>query len=206
MLQTGEGPLLLPALVDIFPFPPYAPHAAPPPGCGDVLRILRSPVEDNLFTLWDRSPAPLDELGGLQEVIVHPLVTTPTRTYISRKPLRSKLLTRPDIIFAKKTHLIRERVLPRLLFHSGVWRLSTRQEQLAAAGPVKKLLRSAFQPITGLHQSELAVLPMHTPGKCSRMTRPLPRHCPTLPKLTSVIFWLPSRNRSTVPVAHTLSP
>ena len=65
-------------------------------------------------------------------------------------PLRKKLLTCPDLLFEEKTHLLRERVIPRFYYQAGLWRLSTRQERLAALEPVRKLLRSALKPITGI--------------------------------------------------------
>ena len=68
----------------------------------------------------------------------------------SFRPTRNKLLSCPDLSPREKTHLLRERVLPRFHHQAGIWRLATRPEQLAALEPVRKLYRSAFRPITGL--------------------------------------------------------
>ena len=103
-LRPGEGPLRMPAIVDTLDLlafrpgwfqavarypgasalPAYAPRALPVLGSGDVLRLLPSPADDDVVTLWDCSLAPLDEVGCLQEVIVHSSVSTPTRTFISK--------------------------------------------------------------------------------------------------------------------------
>ena len=68
----------------------------------------------------------------------------------SFRPIRNKLLSCPDLTPSEKTHLLRERVLPRFHHQAGIWRLASRPEQLAALEPVRKLYRSAFRPITGL--------------------------------------------------------
>ena len=111
--RPGEAPFLLPALVDTLELlalrpgwfqasarypgasalPAYAPRSLPIPGSGDVLRILPDLLDDDVVTLWDCSLEPLQELDCLQEVIVHSLVSSPTRTYIST-------LWRPDQVEA----------------------------------------------------------------------------------------------------------
>ena len=111
--RPGEAPFLLPALVDTLELlalrpgwfqasarypgasalPAYAPRSLPIPGSGDVLRILPDVLDDDVVTLWDCSLEPLQELDCLQEVIVHSLVSSPTRTYIST-------LWRPDQVEA----------------------------------------------------------------------------------------------------------
>ena len=103
-LRPGEGPLRMPAIVDTLDLlafrpgwfqavarypgasalPAYAPRAMPVLGSGDMVRLLPSPADDDVVTLWDCSLAPLDEIECLQEVIVHSLVSTPTRTFISK--------------------------------------------------------------------------------------------------------------------------
>ena len=65
-------------------------------------------------------------------------------------PIRRRLLNCGDLEIHEKVHLIRERILPRFLYQAGLWRLSTRQEFLAAVEPVRMVMRSALRPITGL--------------------------------------------------------
>ena len=117
--RPGEARLLLPAIIDTLELlalrpgwlqasarscgasalPTYAPRSLPTPGSGDVLRLLPSPVEDDLVTLWDCSLSPLQDLECLQEVIVHSLISPPTRTYIST-------LWRPDRVEAFLVRLL----------------------------------------------------------------------------------------------------
>ena len=75
--------------------------------------------------------------------------------YAAFKPIRNKLLSNPYLHFHEKRELILSRVIPCFMHGSGLWRLSTMQEQEAATGPLCSVLRRCVRPLTGKSAAHL---------------------------------------------------
>ena len=87
------------------------------------------------------------------------------------QPFKKKLLYNKYLSVPEKVRLLSERVVPRYLYGSGLWRLGTKYELEAAEKPLAQVIRASLRPILGmtcagidLHQA-CAALGLNTPSE-----------------------------------------
>ncbi|CAE7031253.1 ggact.2 [Symbiodinium sp. CCMP2592] len=127
-----------------------------------------------------RITAAYDHLGSTIQADGHSLPAIRRRRELARelyRPLKARVLRNPALTREEKIDLLRSRVIPRMMYGSGLWSVKTRQEEETLEGAINGFYRGSFQPIFGIKSQgysslELAsALRMPTPAELLAVER-----------------------------------
>ncbi|CAE7377313.1 ggact.2 [Symbiodinium sp. CCMP2592] len=127
-----------------------------------------------------RITATYDHLGSTIQADGHSLPAIRRRRELARelyRPLKARVLRNPALTREEKIDLLRSRVIPRMMYGSGLWSVTTRQEEETLEGAINGFYRGSFQPIFGIKSQgysslELAsALRMPTPAELLAVER-----------------------------------
>ena len=130
----------------------------------DALSASQPTVEFQTLEGRTESIRLVQQYTHLGSVIRHDLSEIPffrqreAHMYKMYRPLRAKIPGNDFLTLPEKAHLIRERVLSRFIFGSGLWRLATSHEAKVAEDPINKVIRGSLKASAGLSSQGLSTL------------------------------------------------